>query len=408
MRRIISLILLIFLLSLSIGCSRDEKLKELSKEEKVEDFNYYINTMKENYCNFDVFYNKYKTEYLDLYEVLKKEIENSNNNQEFYDIMNASISLLQDGHTNLIPPDKIDWCRSTYKSDYQLNVLNDKDLVDKNEKWENYLAQNNNLQSLDKKVNEKIYENNKDNIQTNIIDNEIAYLKVNNFTEFSDEDISKINKLYKDINKYNDYIIDIRGNGGGNNQLWINHIVSPIINKTYESTTYALHKDGKMTKDYYAKRGIDLKEINKFPDKNILEKVKNIEDYKYYTEYKLNIYNGNMYKIKQDEKGYSGNIYLLVDRGVFSSSEGFAIFCKDSGWAKVVGNENTGGDGVGIDPIVFKLPKSGLAVRSTAEKGLNKDGSSNLENGTSLDLYMNSLDDLINYIKNSNLNFSYN
>lgn len=115
-----------------------------------------------------------------------------------------------------------------------------------------------------------------------------------------------------------------------------------------------------------------------------------------------------MYKIKQDEKGYSGNIYLLVDRGVFSSSEGFAIFCKDSGWAKVVGNENTGGDGVGIDPIVFKLPNSGLAVRSTAEKGLNKDGSSNLENGTSLDLYMNSLDDLINYIKNSNLNFSYN
>ncbi|MPM96727.1 hypothetical protein SDC9_143892 [bioreactor metagenome] len=63
---------------------------------------------------------------------------------------------------------------------------------------------------------------------------------------------------------------------------------------------------------------------------------------------------------------------------------------------------------MGIDPIVFKLPNSGLAVRSTAEKGLNKDGSSNLENGTSLDLYMNSLDDLINYIKNSNLNFSYN
>lgn len=402
MRRLINLIVLVFLLSLSIGCSREDKLKELSKEEKVEDFNYYINTMKENYCNFDVFYNKYKIEYLDLYEVFKEEIENSSNNQDFYNIMNALINLLKDGHTNLISPSKIEWLRSGYEGTYQGDVLNDADLIDKNKKWENYLEENNNLQSLDKKVNEKIYENNRGNIETKIIDNKIAYIKINSFNEFIKEDIDKINELYKDINNYNDYIIDIRGNGGGNNQLWINHIVKPIVNNVYESATYELHKYGKITKDYYERRGRNLKDINEFPNKDMLKKVRNIEDYKYYTEYKLKISNESMYSGRQDKEGYNGNIYLLVDKGVFSSSEGFAIFCKDSGWAKVVGNENSGGDGVGVDPIVFKLPNSGLVVRSTTGKGLNKDGSSNLETGTSLDLYVNSLDDLIEYIKNSN------
>ncbi len=86
-----------------------------------------------------------------------------------------------------------------------------------------------------------------------------------------------------------------------------------------------------------------------------------------------------------------------MDKGSFSSSEGFAVFCKNSGWATVVGNENSGGDGIGVDPILFSLPNSGLVIRSTSQKGLNKDGSSNIQ-GTSLDLYMNSLDDLIEHI----------
>ncbi|MDK2584619.1 hypothetical protein QOZ83_02005 [Romboutsia sedimentorum] len=48
--------------------------------------------------------------------------------------------------------------------------------------------------------------------------------------------------------------------------------------------------------------------------------------------------------------------------------------------------------------MLFSLPDSGLVIRSTVQKGLNKDGSSNAEEGTSLDLYMNSLDDLIEHI----------
>lgn len=399
MKKIICIIAMIFLLSLLIGCSvkennKEENLKELTKVEKIEDFDYYISTMKENYCNFDVFYNNHNIEYLDLYEILKEEIENSKDNKEFYNIMNTAINLLGDGHTNLIAPSSVEWFKNRYGGTYQGDILNDS-VIAKNKKWEAYLNEDDYLQNINMKINEKIYDPNKANIETKIIDNEIAYLKINSFNEFNWEDSLKIRDLYKDINNYEDYIIDIRGNGGGNNQLWMDYIINPIVDEKYESITYSLHKGGKITKDYYKHRGRNLKDIEGFPDKDMLKNVDNVEDYKYYSEYKTYFSNG--YK-----EGYKGNIYLLVDKGVFSSSEALTVFCKDSGWATVVGNENSGGDGIGIDPIVFKLPNSDLVVRSTAEKGLNPDGSSNLENGTELDLYMNSLEDLVEHIKSSN------
>lgn len=49
MKKIINLVMLILLLTLSVGCSSDKKLNELTKEEKVADFDYFINTMKNNY-----------------------------------------------------------------------------------------------------------------------------------------------------------------------------------------------------------------------------------------------------------------------------------------------------------------------------------------------------------------------
>ncbi len=83
--------------------------------------------------------------------------------------------------------------------------------------------------------------------------------------------------------------------------------------------------------------------------------------------------------------GFAGKIWLLVDEYVYSSSEAFTVFCKDTGFATIVGSP-TGGDGIGIDPVFLVLPNSGLIVRYSALFGLNPDGSSNEEFGTTPDL----------------------
>jgi C-terminal processing protease CtpA/Prc len=63
--------------------------------------------------------------------------------------------------------------------------------------------------------------------------------------------------------------------------------------------------------------------------------------------------------IPQESVGFKGKIYLLVDSSVYSASEGLAAFAKGTGFAKVVGSR-TGGDGLGMDPLVVALPNSGM------------------------------------------------
>ena len=73
---------------------------------------------------------------------------------------------------------------------------------------------------------------------------------------------------------------------------------------------------------------------------------------------------------------------MLVGPAVYSASESFSVFCQETGFATLVG-QNTGGDGIGsLDPIFLQLPNSGLLLQFSMMFGLNADGSSSEEAGT--------------------------
>ncbi|MFQ7853800.1 MAG: S41 family peptidase [Flavonifractor plautii] len=73
---------------------------------------------------------------------------------------------------------------------------------------------------------------------------------------------------------------------------------------------------------------------------------------------------------------------MLVDESVYSASESFVLFCQQTGFATLVGR-TTGGDGIGaMDPVYLQLPNSGILIQYTVPFGLNPDGSSNEEMGT--------------------------
>lgn len=90
---------------------------------------------------------------------------------------------------------------------------------------------------------------------------------------------------------------------------------------------------------------------------------------------------------------------------VFSSSEGFAQFCKTTKWATIVG-ERTGGDGIGSDPSIIRLPESGILLCYPSLIGLNHDGSLNSEERTIPDVKIKGntpnerLDKLIEFLNN--------
>lgn len=175
-------------------------------------------------------------------------------------------------------------------------------------------------------------------------------------------------------------IIDIRGNGGGDDGYWVDNVVAPNISTELGEPHIAL-VCGRKSVDYlehtYGETIPTIKTLDTtaltalIPDDLALAT--------HYTESCLTV------EPSGDTPIFNGRFWLLVDEAVYSSSEAFAIFCKDTGFATIVGT-GTGGDGIGIDPLAVTLPNSGIAFRFSTMFGLNSDGSCNEEVGTIPDI----------------------
>ncbi|MBR2121669.1 MAG: hypothetical protein IJ930_01815 [Lachnospiraceae bacterium] len=175
-------------------------------------------------------------------------------------------------------------------------------------------------------------------------------------------------------------VIDFRGNGGGATDYWKKLIVEPVIDEE-------LVAEGKM--------GFDLNELNRDfleasfsedgefasgvrrPAEELLElPAFHKEDLAQVTEY---YHWFETYRPDREHHFTVRNrIWLLTDKRVYSSAEGFAKFCKENGFATLVGG-TTGGDGGSMTPSHAILPESGLVIRYKCVENFNKDGSSNAE-----------------------------
>jgi len=212
----------------------------------------------------------------------------------------------------------------------------------------------------------------------------VAYLAIHSFNTFNiDEDMKIIKPYLEGIKNYNALIIDIRGNGGGDNKYWSKNIVPMLINKPLDNKQYIAYRGGDFLEQFIKNRmgsGYEkLEPISSIFKENLKDLPPELkEDFKYYFE------NLNHYE-PENSIGFKGKIYLLVDDGVFSASEAFATFAKSTGFATLVGNK-TSGDGLGCDPAVCALPNSGYVFRFTQEMGLVSDGTCNFEKKTEPDI----------------------
>ncbi|MCX7773028.1 MAG: S41 family peptidase, partial [Clostridia bacterium] len=213
----------------------------------------------------------------------------------------------------------------------------------------------------------------------------IAYLKLPSLASFYvEKDRAGLRAFLESIKDYKGLIIDIRGNGGGSTEYWMDDIIPLLTDKTLSAKNYILFKKSdyikpfmkqKMFFDYYALK--PLKELAFSKDAP-----------GYYLENDNGVYEELSYEVKPNNPvGFKGRIYLLVDDYVYSSAEALAVFAKATHWATLVGTR-TGGDGIGFDPVPVALPNSGLVVRFPSDMGLNPDGTVNEETATQPDVYV--------------------
>ncbi|MBM7624260.1 S41 family peptidase [Sporohalobacter salinus] len=381
------------------GCAKNS---ELSKKEKLEDFNKLYKVLKENYPYFKVQKRKTGYNWLAHKDKFETMIANTQNNVEFYEVLKKIVQKVENGHTKVVGPQSYQKLKKLYnnvskKEKYKDKVVPWVKVINNEKTKETYsllLKQFREYKDNQKDVsNKSSYP--EDKLKFKIIkDNKIAYVKIPRFSQDKrKKDYNKLIEFWKKTKDYSHLIIDIRGNSGGSDFYWIKNIVQPLLINPIEFKTYSAYKGGNYSIPFIKARVDKLYSTEELPNsKNYPPEVE--KNFKYFSKKIKKIEPKNSIK-------FSGDIYVLVDKAVYSASETFSVFCKSTNWATLIG-EKTGGDGIGFDPIFFSLPNSGLLIRFPVDMGLKPNGKANEEYHTVPDIRTNTpLKKVLNIIDRS-------
>ena len=322
----------------------------LSQDEAVADYNYMWQVLEDNYAFFGVAKRKYgvdkdsvKQKYLD--EIMQK----------------GSINIYS---FNLI----INQCRSEFHGCGELS-------------YTDYASMASSSAAAIIDIN--------NNVSFNIIDGKTAYMKINSMDSHCiNTDYEKIINFYSQIKDCENLIIDITGNTGEDINYWLNNIVKQNIDTKTEYDEYFYIKPGKENLESLNIRyGIDGGKLDNLavpPDKMPDMPGINSDDLKMFDRlYKSALEISPAEDNPNGKKQFNGNIYLLIDNKVTAEADNFAAFCRETGFATIVGTMWGSSGGRGYHHFnLITLPNSGLTFTYGTMYMLNANGSCNEEYGT--------------------------
>lgn len=356
----------------------------LTLEQRLEDFDYMWKIIEENYPFLEVNKRLNGEDWLASKEEYRNKIAVVKTDDEFFRRMRFVLSGLNNGHTNFLTKEEYPWFLNTYVqaglgSEPWVNVFQQSNVLARynqkplTEQQQSPNDSNNNVNSGEAESQTGMTSG---NVKKVIIEpDQIAYLGMRSFEgSLMEMDSYEIRDFLIEVKDYKTLILDIRGNGGGNSSYWRINMVPLLINEPITYNTYSLYRGGEYAEAFMQARRLTegLQPIANIKDEE-LPKIPP-EATTMFKNYNKNVDIVTPYH----SVGFKGKIYLLVDSSVYSSAEGFAAFAKGTGFATVVGGR-TGGDGLGIDPLVAALPNSGYVFRFSLQMGLNSDGSCNEE-----------------------------
>ncbi|MEA4919537.1 MAG: S41 family peptidase [Clostridiaceae bacterium] len=172
----------------------------------------------------------------------------------------------------------------------------------------------------------------------------------------------------------------MRSNQGGNGSYWASNIVGPLISKPIDYNTF-----------YFIKVGSDYRNrISNFATEGTYAEAGKLPDWPELNKSDIDgmVMGRTGVSVEPVDWGidFDGKVFLLVNGSVYSAADQFVSFCKDSGFATIVGS-TTEGDGGGITPIWSQMPNTKLLFIYRVTYILNPDGSCNQEKGVTPDIY---------------------
>lgn len=212
----------------------------------------------------------------------------------------------------------------------------------------------------------------------------VPYIRISSFATWPDSVCDAVAAFFDGICGEDHVVIDIRGNSGGDVAMWQDEIVPALINQPVTFSTFLAARAGKLNLTLVPEMGGD-----EWGDQ-VYHGDAWKEDFPYIQESALeqaDILLKDTYVLepKCTQNCFKGKVWALIDERCYSAADAFAIFCKQTGFASLVGAA-TGGNGIGTTPYIAALPYSGLLFRYEPYMGFNLDGTCNGTRGTAPDI----------------------
>lgn len=362
-------------------CAVSSAQNRFTPQQKEQDFEYLYKTLRENYPYFGVLQRETGRDWLAGHDRYLQIVRETTDDKSFVSALQTIMRELSNGHAYVIAPGMFDWMSEAYheaasgKKEYK-RYRRWAAAYDQAKPYYDYLKELYGIKPADgeqRSGGNSGYDPSRNVSLSMLGGGRIGVLTVNSFSNPSADSVWLMT-LLDSVQSCEHLIIDLRKNGGGNDEYWDHHIMPRLISKTYKWNSPSVLRRGLIAGTWYEKKFQSFKKVASLP--NLPSEVTPV-DFTVVTDKKVIRPKGN--------SRFKGKVWLFVGPGVFSSSESFSAFAKATGWAIIAGTR-TGGDGIGVDPIPMMLPNSGILVLFPAWGGLNPDGSFNFETRTTPDI----------------------
>jgi len=210
-------------------------------------------------------------------------------------------------------------------------------------------------------------------------DKKIGYVMIRDFKDaHAGKDHEELVNFYKTVENYDCLIIDVRWNQGGSYEPWMKNVIAPLAKKKLTSKMHLAYRSGQYVNLFRQNAGsiiqtvIPKEKFDQLPPEVIDDDFK-VYDYTQIVE-------------PSHEIDFNGKIIILTGMITFSATDALALFCKETGFAKIYGTP-TAGDGISESPVFYVLPNSKIVVRFTPAMGIDYSGNANEEVKVKPDVY---------------------
>ena len=366
-----------------ITAERNEFLASLTREQILDDIDYMMYILEENYPYLELLYRVRGVDMREHGRQLREKLEDETielDLQTFWDIMQDYFFIHANATGHLFPIGRSVYINQLANSSRYLSYP-----------WNAWI-----VEAITSDASKAFYgeitdddldismeiEPDPNNITTEIIEEgRIGYIRVNRMLGTTQsEDLVILRPFYNEIADFEHLIIDIRGNPGGWPWYFYERITAPHINNTISLRYWYFLKGGELNMDFlerathrfqYEPSSFEIVDgqimtglvgdtfLNLGRGHLLLDELKNF-DYAVMHRETLAPFHSR-WGLRND---FSGQIWLLVDEMSASASEHVAALYKRENLAVIVGETTRGAIwNPGLRNLLFALPNTGLVIR---------------------------------------------